>query len=102
MARTWPWVPLSKFPTAQTLPADVAVTAFRALDTPGLGLGALAHFRPFQCMINVVFDPTTWLPTAQASLAEIAATPARAGLDAGLGLATIFHARPFQRTVMIF
>src|SRR5262245_35040881 len=102
MARFRPPDPLSNAPTAHTLPAEVDVTPFSRLESPGLGLGALTHFRPFQCRIRVVVaDPARRSPTAQAFPAEMAATPARVGVEAGLGLARRFQARPFQRKVMV-
>src|SRR5215475_2998094 len=58
--------PLSKAPTAQTLPAEVDVTPVSWLESPGLGLDALTHFRPFQCMIRVVLaDPARRSPAGQ-------------------------------------
>src|SRR5690348_970968 len=51
--RVLPAVPVKKSPTAQALPAEVAVTALSALSFPGAGLATWDHFVPFQRRTSV-------------------------------------------------
>jgi hypothetical protein len=61
-------------PTAQTLLAELAATLVNPLDTPGAGLGSVAHFVPSQCSMTVW---SALPPTAQASRDETAVTADR-------------------------
>src|SRR5215471_12805217 len=83
-------------PTAQTLLAAEAATAFRSSLGPRLGLGTRVQWEPSQCSMRV------WLavlPTAQVSVAEVPATLSRELPTVGppgSGVATRTHFWPFQ------
>src|SRR5215472_7868329 len=90
-----------KSPTAQTSPAETAVTPFSSLFCVlALGLGTTLQLVPFQCSMRVWDGPkpeTTKLPTAHTSWAETAATASRMlSAPPGLGLGTTRHLWPFQ------
>src|SRR5215469_9970021 len=89
--------PLSPLPTAQALPAEVAVTLLRL--PSWIGLGTSFHALPFQCAITFsgVIKKSKSVPTAQALLAEVTATPKKvAPPGTGFGLAIRLQVPPFQ------
>src|SRR5690349_17590416 len=96
MARVWFTPSPLKLPTAQTLLAAEAATAFSPSLTPRLGLGTRVQWEPSQCRTSV---PAAVPPTAQVSVAEVPATPVRKLPTVGppgSGVATRAHFWPFQ------
>ena len=97
-------MPVKKLPTAQALPAEVAVTASSRLSVPGAGLATWDHFVPFQRSTSVVEELASeaW-PTAQALVADTASTPLRPSLVPvpGLGLGTRTQAAPVQCRISV-
>src|SRR5580698_296515 len=91
-------------PSAQALPAPVAVTPARVLPTPaGSGLGTVVQRAPFQCSIRVSWPfpslvAPVW-PTAQTLLAEVAVTALNWPPVAGSGNFTVVHLVPFQCSI---
>src|SRR5215469_5874406 len=107
LALIWP---VEKFPTAQMSRADRALTPDRKVcpNWPGLGLGTIVHFVPFQCSTSVTVGPelpvgVKWKssPTAQMLAGETTATALSTSSPGRLGLRTSRHLTPFQCSISV-